>query len=225
MVKHLGEEQEIQDKLRQALFQAYPDARANGQHPKLDDLLKVKVHYLDAFIEEVLRVSNGNMAVSKETAEDLTILGHFIPAGTALMFTSAGPTFTSAGTRVDESLRSESSQKHHDEGLTDWADSEFPPEEFHPERWLRPSEEDDGKLVFDPKAGPLLTFSCGPRICWGKRLAYMQLRMVVTLLLWNFVFEKLPADLQDWDLQDDLFIKPKHSRVKLSAVPAPNKVQ
>lgn len=223
VVKHLGAHQEIQEKLRQALFQAYPNARANGQQPELDSVLKTKIPYLDAFIEEVLRVSNPSIVISKEANEELTILGHVIPKGTMVLITSAGPTFNYAGPHVDESLRSESSQKHRDEGLGDWADSAFPPEEFHPERWLKPSENGFGELVFDPKAGPLLTFSSGPRMCWGKRLAYLELKLVVTLFLWNFVFDKLPDHLHDWDMVDDLFIKPKHSRVRLSSVPPPKK--
>lgn len=225
VVKHLGEQQQIQTKLREALFQAYPDARASNKQPGLDDILKTKVPYLDAFIEEVLRASNPSMVVSKEALEDMTILGHHIPQGTMLIFSTYGPTINHAGARVDESLRSESCQKHRDEGLGDWADGEFPGEEFHPERWLRPSEDGTGELVFDPKAGPMLTFSAGPRMCWGRRLAYLELKLVVTLFVWNFAFGKLPAHLHDWGIEDDLFIKPKHSHVKLSCVPPAEKVQ
>jgi cytochrome P450 len=225
VVKHLGQEQQIQSKLREALFHAYPDARANNEQPKLDAILKTKVAYLDAFIEEVLRSSNPSMVVSKDADEDLTIFGHHIPRGTMVLFTSYGPTITHGGARVDESLRSESSQKHREEGLGDWADSEYPGEEFHPERWLRLSDDGTGELVFDAKAGPILTFSAGPRMCWGRRLAYLELKLVVTLFVWNFVFERLPDHLHDWDVDDDLFIKPKHSRVRLGSVPPAEKVR
>jgi cytochrome P450 len=225
VVKHLGQEQKTQAKLREALFQAHPDARAGNKQPAIDDILKAKVPYLDAFIEEVLRASNPSMIVSKMSLEDMTILGHHVPKGTAVLFTTFGPTLNSSGAHVDESLRSESSQKHKDEGFSDWSESEFPAEEFHPERWLRPSPDGQGELAFDSKAGPMLTFSAGPRMCWGKRLAYMELKLIVTLLVWNFVFDKLPAELYDDDVDDDLFIKPRHCRVQLSSVPPPEKVQ
>lgn len=228
MVKHLGEQQEIQNKLRESLFQAYPEARANGEQPKLEDILKTKVHYLDAFIEEVLRMSNPSYIISKESAEDLTVLGHVIPKGHIVLFSSWGPGYHYSGPRVDESLRSESSQKHRDEGLSDWGDdTKHPAGQFLPERWLRPSSEEGskGELVFDSKAGPLLTFSAGPRMCWGKRLAYLELKLIVTLILWNFVFERIPAELQDWAIHNDMFIMPQRARVRLSSVPPPGKVQ
>jgi cytochrome P450 len=44
--------------------------------------------------------------------------------------------------------------------------------------------------VFDSKAALILTFASGPRICWGRRLPYLELRLMVTLFVANFVFEK-----------------------------------
>ncbi|KAI9157971.1 Cytochrome P450 monooxygenase TRI13 [Paramyrothecium foliicola] len=214
-VKVLGQKQDIQAKLRATLFEAYPEARAAGQQPDLADMLKAKVPYLDAFIEEVLRCENPSLVINKKSVVDLDILGYHVPAGTILFFNSYGPTINYAGARVDESVRRESAQKHH-QGLGDWADSEYPPGEFYPERWLKIS---DDSIVFDANAGPTLTFGVGPRMCWGKRLAYLELKLAVTAMVWNFMFENIPEHLYDEDITDDLFIKPRHTYVKLSNVP------
>lgn len=226
LVKHLGEHQQIQTRLRDALFQGHSSARASNAAPTIEEILKVKVPYLDAFIEEVLRLSNPSMVISKETATDLTILGHHVPKGTVILFSSMGPTITCGGAKVDESLRSETSQKARGEIPGDWNDGEYPGEEFHPERWLKADKDvDAGGVAFDPKAGPILTFSAGPRMCWGRRLAYMELKLIVTLFVWNFTFAELPAGLHDWDVVDNMFIRPKHANVKLGIVPPAGKVQ
>ena len=218
MVKHLGEEQQAQTRLRAALFEAYAEDRANNREPKLKDILRTNIPYLDAFIEEVLRFKNPSLAFNRVALEDLTISSHYVPKETMIIFATYGPALNNAGSPIDECVRSESSQKHHNDVPGDWADSPFPPEEFHPERWLKTSE-DGAAAVFDPKAGPMLAFASGLRMCWGRRLAYLELRPVVTLFVWNFVFEKLPADLHDWDVRNDLFLEPRHARVKLSGVP------
>lgn len=53
------------------------------------------------------------------------------------------------------------------------------PDEFLPERWIDPDYGDEVKKAAQP-------FSAGPRNCLGKNLAYMEMRLVVARLLWNF---------------------------------------
>ncbi|KAM0944791.1 putative cytochrome P450 [Dioscorea sansibarensis] len=56
--------------------------------------------------------------------------------------------------------------------------------EFRPERWLTES----GKLRHVP-AYKFMAFNCGPRICLGKEIALMQVKMVVAAVLSNFDVE------------------------------------
>jgi cytochrome P450 len=56
------------------------------------------------------------------------------------------------------------------------------PDEFLPERWIDPAYNNDVKKAVQP-------FSAGPRNCLGKNLAYMEMRLVVAQLLWNFDIE------------------------------------
>ncbi|KAF4448693.1 oleate-activated transcription factor 1 [Fusarium austroafricanum] len=65
------------------------------------------------------------------------------------------------------------------------------PELFVPERWL-----DDPKYANDNKA-VLQPFSAGPRDCIGKNLAYTEMRILLTRLLWKFDLELQPES-SDW---------------------------
>ena len=71
-------------------------------------------------------------------------------------------------------------------------------------------------MEFDPKAGPNLAFSVGPRQCFGKKLAYLQLKIAVTLLLWNFEFGKLPDDMNQDEIVEKMVNLPKDCFVKLA---------
>ncbi|KAJ6789979.1 hypothetical protein PWT90_02935 [Aphanocladium album] len=217
LVKRLGAHQAAQRRLRACLRAAYPEALAEARDPQPDEMDggRRAVPYLDAFIEEVLRTGSPAPVVIKEAQCDLVVLGHVIPKGTNIFFPMWGPSLTTPAFPVDEDVRSETSQKHIGEVPSDWTGCGFPPSEFHPERWLRSTE--DGDVVFDAKAGPFLTFGLGGRECWGKRLAYMQLRLVTTLLVWNFEFRPMPDELADEDIVDSLNAKPKSCYVRLNS--------
>ncbi|KAK1985852.1 cytochrome P450 [Colletotrichum cereale] len=214
-VKYLTANPDAQSKLRRALRLAYPEADEQDRQPTLKEILKTQVHFLDAFIEETLRVCSPAGAVAKEALCDMSVSGHIIPKGTPIIFMLNGPTINMAGAEVEEIKRSGLSHKVSSEGFDDWSQSPFPPGEFHPERWLQADE--TGNVKFESTAGPSLTFSTGPRGCWGKRLAYMELKLIVTLLVWDLVFMGLPAEMEDNGLVEGLFTKPKSCFVKLQS--------
>ncbi|KAK4044166.1 cytochrome P450 [Parachaetomium inaequale] len=58
------------------------------------------------------------------------------------------------------------------------------PDMFQPERWLV----EDERFAND-RLGASLPFGTGPRVCIGKNLAYMEMRLVAAHLLWNFDVE------------------------------------
>ncbi|KAK6225037.1 cytochrome P450 [Colletotrichum tabaci] len=205
-VKYLGMHQGAQSELRRALRQAHHEAHT--REPTVQEIIRTQVPYLDAFIEETLRLCSPAGAITKETACDTIVSGHAIPKGTPIMILLTGPTFTQPGVRPPEKLS--------EGGVSDWSYSEYPVEGFHPERWLRSDE--NGDVRYDNNAGPFLSFSTGPRGCWGKRLAYLELKLIVTLLVWNFEFLRLPAELDDDGLTEGLFTKPKSSLVSLKAI-------
>ncbi|KAJ0162680.1 hypothetical protein CTA2_4183 [Colletotrichum tanaceti] len=223
-VKYLGDNQEAQSRLRGALRAAHPEARERGRAPTADEIVGARVPYLDAFIEETLRLCSPAPGVTKQALRDMTVLGHVVPKGTTILFLLTGPTVTLPGVEVEEARRSETSRKTSGggggggggEGVGDWSRSRFPAGEFHAERWLRADDEDGGGtgagVGFDNRAGPFLS-----RGCWGKRLAYLELRLILTLLVWHLAFARLPEALRDDGLVEGLFTKPKSCLVKLES--------
>ncbi|KAI0124622.1 cytochrome P450 [Xylariales sp. AK1849] len=186
------------------LHVAFPKAFASGRQPSIEEVTKAKVPIFNAYLEDVLRVGTLLPIIGREAMNDTSILGHSIPEGTMCFMSMQGATYTEPGFPISEMSRSESSQKHR-EVIGDWADTPFSPNEFLPERWLRKDE--NGEVVFDYYARPFLPFSNGPRGCFGKRLAYLELRIVTILLVWNFEYLPLPSHLDSWDAHDSVVVK------------------
>ncbi|KAJ0371552.1 hypothetical protein COL26b_009534 [Colletotrichum chrysophilum] len=65
------------------------------------------------------------------------------------------------------------------------------PFKFHPERWLG-----DERFAGDQKEA-LRPFSHGPRNCLGMNLAYSELRLILSRMLWTFDLE-ISAESQGW---------------------------
>ncbi|KAI1625291.1 pisatin demethylase [Exophiala viscosa] len=84
--------------------------------------------------------------------------------------------------------------------VSSWAASHNPanfvqPDEFIPERWLEEAYSTDHKRATQP-------FSLGPRVCLGKNLAWMEIRLALVRLLWKFDIEAVDgANLWDPDGQ------------------------
>ncbi|KAF2098695.1 pisatin demethylase [Rhizodiscina lignyota] len=71
--------------------------------------------------------------------------------------------------------------------VSSWAASHSPnnfahPDTFIPERWLSSEYDSDQKKASQP-------FSLGPRGCIGRNLTYVELRLILGALLWNFDLE------------------------------------
>jgi cytochrome P450 len=214
LVKHFGMYQEPQRKLRAALREGHATAVLEHRCPTSDEICRAGIPYLDAYIEEVLRLNTTASAVIKEVIEDIEVLGYHIPKGTQLFVPLWGASINSPALPIDESKRSKSSQEHINDVPTDWSDCGYPPETFHPERWMRENPE-TGKIVFNPRAGPHMTFSVGARECWGRRLAMITLRLVTTLMIWNFEFLPLPEGMDSLDVTDILNAKPSVCLIRL----------
>lgn len=207
LVKHFGLYQEPQQKLRAALREAHTAAVAEGRAPTSDEICKAQIPYLDAYIEEVLRLNTTASAVIKEAIEDMEILGCHVPKNTQVLVPLWGASIDSPALPIDEKTRSKTSQEHAKDMPGDWTDCGYDSGVFHPERWMREDPE-TGRIAFYPRAGPHMTFSTGPRECWGKRLAMITLRLVTTLLVWEFDFLPLPEGMDNLEVTDILNAKP-----------------
>ncbi|KXL43990.1 hypothetical protein M433DRAFT_76371 [Acidomyces richmondensis BFW] len=67
---------------------------------------------------------------------------------------------------------------------------------FIPERWLSES----GEFTGDKKHA-LQPFSTGPRVCLGRNMAYHEIRLILSKLLWNFDL-RLCAESSLWNEQN-----------------------
>ncbi|RGP79802.1 hypothetical protein FLONG3_2116 [Fusarium longipes] len=86
------------------------------------------------------------------------------------------------------------------------------PEQFVPERWLGdPLYANDSRAVLQP-------FSMGPRDCIGKNLAYVEMRLILTRLLWKFDLELLPESKNWYDQKIFFFWNKGSLHVKLTEV-------
>ncbi len=73
-------------------------------------------------------------------------------------------------------------------------------------------------MEFNPLAGPLLLFGAGPRGCFGRRLAYLELRTLLVLLVWNFSFGTCAPGLSSYDVEEVFTTIPRQCVVNLAPV-------
>ncbi|KAL6695221.1 cytochrome P450 [Trichoderma pleuroticola] len=81
---------------------------------------------------------------------------------------------------------------------------------FKPERWLNRSEGDNRE-----QSQPFLL---GPRGCIGRNLAMMELRLVMSKLLWHFDFEIVNRDMI-WEKDQTAYIAWQKPQLVLQLTP------
>ena len=62
---------------------------------------------------------------------------------------------------------------------------------FKPERWIMGGE-------FDGTAGPQLAFGLGTRGCYRKRLVYVEMEILLTLIMCNYELLPCPTALSSY---------------------------
>lgn len=215
-MKLLADNQEAQSTLRMALQSAHSAAMEEARNPSAMEITHTNIPYLDAAIEELLRCGPTVPGAMRECMVDTVVLGHPIPKGTQVFLFNQGASFREPTLAVDENVRSASCQASAKErGVREWDPKDM--NAFRPERWLVQSGEKD-ELVFDSAAGPTMPFSLGVRACYGRRLAYLEMRILVTMLIWNFELLPCPKELSDYAAIDAMTHKPQRAFVRLRAV-------
>jgi cytochrome P450 len=180
----------------------------------LDEIIKTPNPYLEAVIEEIFRFSVVIPIVSRMATVDTTILGHPIPKGTEVVFCFNGPDFLKPGVPlppVDASKRSETSKAS---TVGDWNPDDV--DKFIPERWM--DVDADGNEVFNALKGPMLSFGGGPRGCFGKRLAYLEMRVVLTLVVWNFELLPILPSRRPVGILENITVEPSEVLVRMKSL-------
>ena len=189
-LKHLTDNQDVQSKLIEELHKAYPDALAEKRAPTLEEIIKSRIHYLDAVTEEILRYSTVLPLTMRDTLVATEVMGIPVPKGTTVALVGGGPGITKKTLGANAKKYESSKPRTTKYGQFDDADIE----DFVPERWLKQVKGADGAetLQFDPMAGANFSFGLGPRGCAGKKLAYLELKIVFVMMFWTFKFREVP---------------------------------
>ena len=168
LTKYLTDHPVVQSNLRSVLYTSLSAAKDGNRLFTFEEIRHAKLPYLDAIIEEMLRINA--VPVTREALTDTNILGYPIEKGTQVFFMSNGPGFLSPSFPIDEARRSETSRASKINATWDETQDLAA---FVPERWLVRKSEGNGLLAddvdFDGAAGPQLVFGLGPRTCWGRR--------------------------------------------------------
>ncbi|KAE8151803.1 cytochrome P450 [Aspergillus avenaceus] len=210
-LKFLTANPHVQVRLRERLHAAYPSAAAEKRTPSMQEIAHTTVPYLDATVEEMLRCAKTAPAITREATVDTQLLGYPVPKGTNVFMLSNGASFFTPSFEIDESKRSKASRAAKVRKLDESSDMAA----FAPERWL---VYQDGQETYDATAGPQLVFGLGTRGCYGRRLAYLEMKVLVTLIVWTFELSPVPASLASDAAVDGLSHQPRECYVRLREV-------
>ncbi|KAG5762394.1 hypothetical protein H9Q72_009494 [Fusarium xylarioides] len=205
--KYLSGYPVCQSKLRSSLYDEIPEAVSQHRSPTFDEMRCAKLPYLEAVVAEMQRLTPFSMV--REATSDTEILGHRIPKGCQVFMVNGGPGFLSPSFPVDEALRSPTSRQAKSRGS--WDESKDL-KLFDPERWLVVGK--DGSIGFDAIAGPQLGFGAGVRQCWGRRMAQLQVKVILALVVWNFELLEIPECLGGYAAYDGISRQPQQTFVQ-----------
>ncbi|PQE23100.1 cytochrome P450 3A17 protein [Rutstroemia sp. NJR-2017a WRK4] len=146
---------------------------------EIDMVSTNNLEYLHATLEETLRAYPPVATTPPRVSPGAEIDGKYVPQGTVI-HVSQWVTFRNPEHFLE-------------------------PDSFCPERWLKNTHplyeskfDNDNRDVFKP-------FSYGPRDCIGKNLAYVEMRLIVSHLLYRFDFEVLPGQ-DDWHATQNTYV-------------------
>ncbi|KAJ0348973.1 hypothetical protein KNSL1_005016 [Colletotrichum chrysophilum] len=198
--------------------------RLKSQEPvssAVDHMIHREKHFAekeDATMEEILRCAGTTSVTDRQALYDTTILGHRIPKDTNIILVTIGESIMKPEFDIPDSQRTKRALNAASR-IRSWNSSPYPVADFQPARWLVPSKDDADREVFDATAGPQMAFGLGPRACFGRRLAYLELRMFTVLLFWHFELLRCPDELSGYNGCVGLTVKPTQCYVRLRKIP------
>lgn len=161
------------------------DASLGATHTPADVETASRLPYVDAVNQEVMRLRPVAPFQGLETNEAFVLDDVLLPSATQLIILTRVPALQAANFGR--------------------------PEEFRPQRWLKetPAQE---KLAH--VASATVPFGSGPRMCPGRSLALLEIRVLVATLFKNFEIERVgePGDVTE---EFAFTLSPKNLRVRL----------
>lgn len=167
--------------------------------------------YLNACLEEGLRLFPGNNSGMPRISPGATVDGTYVPKGVRLKFSVPLSVFNTLPARTSRSqltrltvipvfrkvyiqtsfFATGRASRYFHEG-----------KRFRPQRFLPPDHKLYDPRFADDACDGLSPFSLGPRACSGKTVAWIECRLVIAKLLWSLEMVKVPG--QHVDLERDL---------------------
>ncbi|GLA34903.1 hypothetical protein AnigIFM63309_009086 [Aspergillus niger] len=204
ILKLLAEHPAVQTRLRDELQTVCAAAVHEGRLPTAAEIIQSRLPYLDAVLEETLRL-RAAMLVPRDATRDTELLGRRIPKGTVVLLVCQGPEYSSSpSSQYWSDLKT--TRKYPGGGNPDL-------EAFDPERWLVQNER--GELEFDGSSYPQLAFGLGIRACWGRRLAQLEMRIMTVMMTWKFDFLGVPEALAGHEATYDISYRAKKGYLRL----------
>ncbi|PHH71194.1 hypothetical protein CDD82_6682 [Ophiocordyceps australis] len=199
----------VQTHLRKKLHEAFPRPKM----PSVREILDTDVPYLSCVCEETVRFAGAAKGQGRQATVDTEILGCKIPKGAQIfmnLYIDREPypvdeRKRSSSSQVAGARRGESAEKKYDLSV------------FEPKRWLV-RHKTTGQESFNSQALPCTAFGGGLRGCPGRKLADMELRISLVLLILNFEFLALPEELGRMSAHERFFRRPDFPFVKLCAL-------
>ncbi|KAK3069043.1 hypothetical protein LTR53_012922 [Teratosphaeriaceae sp. CCFEE 6253] len=208
-LKFLTAHPAVQQKLRATLRAQFTRAVDAGESPSVEEIAGSSLPYLDATLEEIHRC--GGTVSQARGCSDLGLALTHRSRGTDVFLLSNGPGYLTAPLPVDDSKRSKGSRDSVIRtGVWDVTDIGV----FQPERWL--SIDDQGAVAFDSRAGPVNAFGMGPRGCFGRKLASLELKILFVLIIWNFELVATPPALSGFAGRDIMTHTPQDVYLRLA---------
>ena len=96
-IKLLADNQEAQSRLRDRLHKHYPDASRSKRAPSAEEIARSSIPYLDATVEEIMRMALTAPIAVRRAKIDTVLLGYHIPKDTEVYFMMNGPELVVAG--------------------------------------------------------------------------------------------------------------------------------
>lgn len=201
VLKYLSENQDVQVRLRAELQNAFPAAvQENKRLPTSAELMNAKLPYVEAVIEETLRLRTAFL-IARDAVRDTELLGHRIPKGTVCLLVCQGlEHFSTLPSKSAKPVR-----QYPGNGCSDL-------EVFDPERWL---VRKNGEVRFDGSTNSQMAFGLGIRACWGRKLAELEMKMMTAMVTWYFDILEVSEALASHDALYDFSYRAKRGFLQL----------
>ncbi|KLO10339.1 cytochrome P450 [Schizopora paradoxa] len=174
MLHLLATHPEIQDKLREEILQAREIS--GGQDLDYEDLNALP--YLDATVRETLRMYPPGAIIWRECVKDTVM-----PLQKPMKLSGSDKEITGLPVKKGSKVIISVMNANRDKRI--WGEDAF---DWNPERWLNPLPATVGKSKMPGIYHNTMSFLGGNRSCIGMKFAEIEMKMIIFVLLENFVF-------------------------------------